>query len=331
MKNLDCVCFGSIVLDYRRRLTRDQNISSSLQLTNEPINLRIGGISILAIALKRMGFNTAVVGQVGKDIIGYGIKTYLREKYEINTEEIRLTAYSTSHSIINLTDEERYIEHNIGASAFLEADERIMLFINKTKPTLVTIGYSGLLPKMDCNNGAKMAKFIDVLKSKGIKTALDTHTMDKDYSMLKEPLRNIDIFFCNTEEAKNISKEETPENMLTHIVSSYLKDNAAKYRVLGITLPNGVYIAYGKNGVWDKGFIESPWYTDRPQDLTGAGDAFRAGFYAYLIRNIQSFDEGTFEWQRAGMLGNFTAAIMVTEGFSGIKNYAEMLERSGLS
>ena len=99
--------------------------------------------------------------------------------------------------------------------------------------------------------------------------------------------------------------------MLGSIANSYLKDNDDRYRVFGITLSHGVYILYGRKGVFDKGFVKSLWHTNKPKDLTGAGDAFRAGFYAYLMKNIMPFDKGAFDWRRAGMLGNLTAAVMV--------------------
>ncbi len=331
MKKIDCLCFGSIVLDYRRKLSGDRKTESPpLQLTNKPIDFRIGGIPILAIILECMGFNTAVIGQVGKDIPGYGVKSFLGEKYGIDTEGIKFVQHPTSCSIINLTDQERYIQHNIGANAFLEADEKVLSLFDEKKPKITAIGYSGLLPAMDANNGIKMAEFIAALKAKGIKTALDTHTMRKDYSMLAKPLGIVDIFFCNEEEAKQISGKEKPDEIVDCLLASNLEEKNSQYRVLGITYPNGTYICYGKQEKFVKGFVKSPWYSTKPKDLTGAGDAFRAGFYAYLLNNMQDFENGTFNWYRAGMLGNFTASVVVTKGYKDIDEYTIMLDRSNL-
>ena len=328
MKRPECICFGSIILDYRRRVEKSPGREKrSLQLVRGTGSFKIGGISILSIALKRMGCSIAVVGLVGRDIPGYGIKAYLKEKYEINTEAIRFIDYSTSHSFIKLTDDERYIQHDIGANRFLKPDVSNISFIRKRKPALVAIGYSGLLPLLDRDKGAAMAEFIAALKSDGIKTALDTHTLSKNYSALVKPLKIADIFFCNAEEGRHISGENKPENMLNHIVDRFGKDDDS-FRVAGITLPNGVYIAYGKKDRFHAGFVESRWHTNQPRDLTGAGDAFRAGFYMYLMNNMKSFDVGNFDWQKAGRLGNYTAAVMVKNGFSGIKNYKTMFKRS---
>ena len=118
------------------------------------------------------------------------------------------------------------------------------------------------------------------------------------------------------------------------LLSPELEITAAIIQLLLIALVGafastlGAYIGYGENSVFNKGFVESPWYSNTPKDLTGAGDAFRAGFFAYLIRNIHSFDRGTFNWYKAGMMGNLTAAVMVTKGFNGIEEYAIMLDRS---
>ncbi len=327
MNSLDCICFGSIILDYRKRLTsqKEKIDNQPLELVYDKLDFTIGGISILAIVLSRMGFKVAVAGQAGKDIPGYGIKTFLENNHGVNTEAVRLIDEPTSHSIINLTSTERYIKHNIGANMTLDWDDATMAFIRKTKPALLTVGYAGLLPEMDRDNGEKIADLFASVKKSGVKTALDTHTMNDDYSMLVKPLRRTDIFFCNATEGKQISGRNNPREMLMAIIESFPADDADKYRIMGITLPDGVYIAYGNINGYNSGFVPSPWHTEKPHDLTGAGDAFRAGFYAYLIKNMSSFDNGTFTWQDAGMLGNLTASIMITQGYESIRQYPNML------
>jgi sugar/nucleoside kinase (ribokinase family) len=79
----------------------------------------------------------------------------------------------------------------------------------------------------------------------------------------------------------------------------------------------------------ETGFVSSPWHTTHPADLTGAGDAFRAGLYSYLIRNRAAFVDGGFDWKLAGRLANLTAATAVTDGLEGVGTYPAMMRRCG--
>lgn len=327
MKKLDCICFGSIIADYRSRSASRRKETMPLRLLDEKSGrFQIGGIPILAVVMGRMGFKVGLAGMVGRDIIGYGIKRYIDAECGIDTGGIQAINGATSYSLITLTRRERFIRHYAGANAFLTANKNVITYIENKRPVLTAIGYSGLLPRMDDNHGEKMAEFIKTLDGMGILAALDTHTMKNDYAMLDKPLKRADVFFCNEREAENISCRKGTEEMADNLARLHFSA-ADKYRFLGITLPSGVYLIYGRGNNRQGGFVKSRWYTANPVDLTGAGDAFRAGIYGYIIKNKKAFDTGVFDWRKAGMLGNFTAGVMVTEGMAGIGNYTAMCGR----
>lgn len=322
MKNkLDCICFGSIIADYRSRSTSRRKETMPLRLLDEQSGrFQIGGIPILAVVMRRMGFKVGLAGLVGRDIIGYGIKQYLDLECGIDTGGIQAINCATSYSLITLTCQERFIRHYAGANVFLTADKKIVAYIERKNPGLVAVGYSGLLPRMDANHGAKMAEFIKRLAGLGIKAALDTHTIKDNYAMLARPLQLADVFFCNEQEARDIFGGKSPAQTIANMARACFSAGA-RHRLMGVTMPRGVYLAYGNEKNRQTGLVKSPWHTANPVDLTGAGDSFRAGVYACIIRNKKAFETGAFDWQKAGMLGNYVAGVAVTKGFAGIRDY----------
>ena len=45
-----------------------------------------------------------------------------------------------------------------------------------------------------------------------------------------------------------------------------------------------------------------------PEDLTGAGDYFRAGLYAAVVKNTASFKDGSFDFRQGGLEGHRVAS-----------------------
>jgi sugar/nucleoside kinase (ribokinase family) len=331
MKRLDCVCFGTMVFDYRTRIRAARpGMDAPLRIVTKPEDrFLVGGIPILAMFMARMGLGVAVMGRVGRDLAGYGIVEYLRRQHGIDTDGIVFSGLATATSVIRCTRRERYIRHYRGANADCAPDRRMMSLIRRRRPRMVAIGYAGLLPAMDADGGTAMARFLSAIRSRGILTALDTHTIGERYRMLQKPLPWADVFLCNEEEARRISGEKVPDRMLRRIAVDHPSADRGACRLLGITAPNGAYLAYGADTEMETGFVASRWYTPRPTDLTGAGDAFRAGMYSYLIRNSRAFIDGSLDWKRAGLLANLTAAMAVTEGLDGVEAYSDMLQRCG--
>ena len=72
--SIDCLCFGSIIVDQRKRLSVDRGLASDqpLKIVENPTQFVPGGVTILAIAMARLGLRAALMGQVGRDIPGYG-------------------------------------------------------------------------------------------------------------------------------------------------------------------------------------------------------------------------------------------------------------------
>ena len=291
---MDAICFGSIIVDHRRPMdaSAPADLSAVASAEAEPIrivdravNLHVGGIGILASALKRLGLEVGLMGLVGRDIAGCGLTSYLAGEIGLNVEAVRAIDAPTSSSFIRLTAEQRYVEHTPGASAELDPGEAELAFIDAHKPKLMAIGYCGLLPALDADGGAKMADWIAAVRSRGVIVALDTHSVPP-YAMLAGPVPAADIFICNREESLGITGMggQVPHDVLAVIWHKFPADDPARPRLLGVAMPEGVQLAYGAGADFAETWVVNPHYgTFEPTDLTGAGDCFRAGVYAEVL------------------------------------------------
>ena len=306
---MDVVCFGSIVIDHRRRTDASGASPDPLRIVDRAVDLRIGGVPILARALKAMGFEVGLMGCVGRDIAGYGLKAYLAERVGLNVAAVRHVDAPTSSSFIRLAAEQRYIEHTPGASAELTFQEGDAAFIHQYRPALLAVGYAGLLPKLDADGGQGMADLLRAVRRMGVLAALDTHTAPP-YAMLEKPVGQADVFICNDEESQGITglDSATPAERLSWLWSRYPASDGVARRVLGIAMPDGVQLAYGAQGTFTNVWVPNPHFEAfTPTDLTGAGDYFRAGVYGYLVSHRQAFAQADLDLVQLGRAGHDTA------------------------
>lgn len=329
MKTTDCLCIGSIIADYLLPDNAAQYEGSApISLAQQGVRVRTGGIAIVAMVLSRLGFKTALAGMAGHDIAGYGLKSCLKAEFGIGTEGIQLCGVPTSSSLIFPTRHERYIAHYIGANARLDNIADVLAIARRLRPKMASIGYVGLLPRLDEHRGAGMVNLLKNLRALKVKCCVDAHTLRHGLKLVARLLPHTDIFFCNMDEGRQISGESAPFRMLSALLRKAGPAAENGPRLMGITTAQGVYMAYmGGRGI-QQDFIRSSWHTSKPVDLTGAGDAFRAGVQAHILVHLREFEQGVFPWRSAGMLGNLTASVMVTKSVTGIQPYKIMLKRS---
>jgi len=307
---MDVLCFGSIIIDSRYSDEEAATFHEPLQIVDRAVNLEVGGMPILAMTMRRMGFDVGLTGCVGRDIAGYGLRAYLSDEAKINVDSLRLVAAPTSSSFIRLTSEQRYIKHAPGASAKLRPRSSDADFLATHKPKLVAIGYSGLLPYMDANGGRAMAEWIRTVQDLGGLAALDTHTVPP-YRMLEKPVPGVDVFIVNKEEGEQIagrSAAADPSGVLDDMWRMFPQADPGRYRLLGVTEARGVQLAYGCHRGFENAWIPNPHYgAFQPADLTGAGDYFRAGLYGYIVTHVAAFHSGDLDFERAGLAGHDSA------------------------
>ncbi len=307
--DMDAICFGSIIVDYRRQGDESGQAAEPLRIVDRAVDLHVGGIPILAVALKGMGFDVGLMGCVGRDIAGHGLRSYLAEEVGLNVDAVRTVDAPTSSSFIRLTPEQRYVDHTPGASAGLGGGQEELAFVVEHAPALVAIGYSGLLARLDADGGAQMARWIAAIQSAGVLAAMDTHTVPP-YAMLARPVPLADVFLCNQEEGQGITAlvGAPVEEVVAALWSKFPPARPERYRLLGVAMPEGVQLAYGRGSEFAARWVANPHFgTFTPADLTGAGDCFRAGLYAEIIRAPADFAAGRLDLDRAGLAGHDAA------------------------
>jgi sugar/nucleoside kinase (ribokinase family) len=314
---MDILCSGIIVVDYRKPFDKQAmpDKKTPLRIVDNAVQLHAGGMSILAMACCKLGMQTGLMGCVGKDIAGYGLKGYLGRELDLNLDAVRLVDKApTSSSFIRLSKEQRYIEHTPGASSLWVPAEKERDLIKSWRPKIVAIGYAGLLQAMDANGGTQMALWIKEIQDSGALAALDTHTVPT-FNMLEQPAQLADIFFCNSEEGEAITglSPRGPEKLVEKLWATYPAKNPQRMRILGLTLPHGVQIAYGNATSCINRWVANPLFGKiTPIDLTGAGDFFRAGFYKCIINNIKDFRSGRLDLESAGRYAHQVSSAFIS-------------------
>ena len=92
------------------------------------------------------------------------------------------------------------------------------------------------------------------------------------------------------------------------IWSKFPAGDPGRHRLLGVAMPEGVHLAYGRGEEFTDRWIANPHYgTFTPADLTGAGDCFRAGVYGEVMRHADDFAAGRLDLARTGRAGHDAA------------------------
>ena len=264
----DVLCVGQAVVDCITRGKEDKPYKENVYRA-ETIRLHTGGDAVNeARALASMGYSTAVVCCLGRDLAGDLI---LRELTDAGIHTDRITRYDMDTPVANLqvaADGSR-ISVNSGAIR-LEgyrvdpADlcgAEIVSFASLFRPPL--------------EDAMTVAELIFAAKKNGSVVCADTKLpVSGAVSMepLAEVLPMIDYFFPNEKEAAFYSGKQT------------YKEMAGEFRKRGI---RNVIIKTGRDGCYVSGeegeFALPAVPVEKVMDTTGAGDNFVAGFLSGIL------------------------------------------------
>lgn len=224
-----------------------------------------GGGTNSACAFSRLGFKTAMVGQIGNDVGGRAVledlkKDKVETKFVSQTEKFN-TAYSV---ILSIPGKERTILVYRGASENI--DENVIPW-NKLKARWFYVSSVGgdfqLLEKIFAHAAKQKAK---IVINPGAK---ELSRPEKILSFLQRA----DAVLLNDSEAEKItgfSSAKMPE-----LLNDLIK------RIGGIAV-----VTCGEKGTWaisDKQIFQAGILPTKVIERTGAGDAFGAGFVAGLM------------------------------------------------
>jgi len=300
---MDILCLGIFVADVLAKPIEKIPELGKLELFDE-MELHTGGCANnTAIGLARLGISSGAMGKVGNDGFGDFIIRNLKEN-NVDTQGVKRAAdANTSFTFVMIAPSaERSFLHYIGANATLCYEDIDFELIKKCK--ILHIAGSFLMPGFDGENTAKVLR---EAKELGVTTALDTAWDSKgNWLKLLEPCLNyVDIFLPSIEEAKMLTNlKEPPE----------IADFFLNYGIKTVGLKMGVEGSYIRTKDEE---IRLPAYKVRTVDMTGAGDAFAAGFLAGTVMK--------WNLEETTKLANATGAACVTAigTTAGIKNLEE--------
>ncbi|MBP1608472.1 MAG: pfkB family carbohydrate kinase [Acidobacteria bacterium] len=227
--------------------------------------------------------------------------------------------------------------------------------VTRLKPNIVYYMYCGLSKRGDAGNGRDLADFMRWCRAQGAIVIADSHTLTgsvqesiasglpvEGYRLLEPILPELDIFFTSSDEAMLIHNtllisddnakiaysDHVP--FLDRLCSKYCR-GGGRTRLLGVTVSEGAFQKHilpdGKSSIPEK--VLSRFMAGDVIDLVGAGDSFRAGLVTYIARNINSFRDGTMNFNEAVQMGNLFASVYIKAPLSSryrIEPYEQMIE-----
>lgn len=226
-----------------------------------------------AISLAKLGVAVGVAGKVGKDLFGDAVEQALQTG-GVRTDALRRSSsHGTSKTVILpvIGEDRRYI-HTIGANADFTVDD--IAFPLATQARVFALGGYFVLPRLDPQ---RLVELLDGLRKNGVRTVFDVVVPNNTNHPTLEDLRPIlpfiDVFVPNIEEAAMLTGETEPGKQ------------AELFARAGCDI---AIITRGKEGalLMSAGeMLEVPAFPVEVVDVSGAGDAFIAGFIVGLLEN----------------------------------------------
>ena len=267
-------------------------------VTIEEESLAVGGcVPNTGIDIKKLDgdMDVYVYGRVGKDYKGEYVVNKMKEVgLDVNgiiVSQTAPTSYSDVMTVIGTG--ERTFFHNRGANKEFCPED---IDIDKLTCKILHIGYIMLLDKFDKLNEdgtTAMSKFLEKVRSKGIKTSIDlvSESSGNFNKVVKATLPHCDYVIINEIEAGSIVGIN-PRDAKGELIYENVKEIASKLLELGVNEKVVIHCpemgsALDKQGNYtlvksrklEKGFIKGS---------VGAGDAFCAGS---LYSIYQGYDD----------------------------------------
>jgi sugar/nucleoside kinase (ribokinase family) len=266
---VDVVCIGILVADFFSSPIPNVPRPGELMLV-ESITLSTGGCAAnTAVALKKLGIKSGVIGKVGNDPFGKFIIDDLTKK-GIETSQISgsQTEETSKTIIIPTENEDRRYLHLFGANRDFRINDINFDYLSGVKCIYVG-GFLGI-PEFKSESLVSVFKFA---KEEKMLTVLDVITPGPgDYiKEFETVLPYVDLFVPNDDEAALITGEKDPEKQADILLG------------LGA---GTVIITMGSQGALLKTrniLVESKCYDVDFIDASGAGDAFDAGLITALL------------------------------------------------
>lgn len=298
MDRLDVVCIGVVLMDLPLGPIDEQVFEKETTMV-QSINLTTGGDALNeAIILSRLGMKTALIGQVGGDMLGDIIVKRCEEE-GIDHSKLRKDSEISTRINVVVIDKERqrhFIKTKNAGSRSFRADEIDYEFITKARAVSLASIFASKLrdPEMILRilktaRENQVVTFADMVPMTGGETIED----------IKAALPYLDFFLPNLEEAAMLTGLADPDEMADFLLRYGVKNVIIKLGKEGCLIKN------------QKERLRIPSYPAKAIDTTGAGDNFAAGLIAAVLDGLDLAECGAFANAVAGLS---TESVGATEG-----------------
>jgi sugar/nucleoside kinase (ribokinase family) len=265
------VCAGILVADiFVPPLERLPQVGE-LVVTDDFLVQPGGCAANTAISLAKLGVSVSVAGKVGSDVFGDAVERGLRAK-GVGVEPLkRSSSLGTSKTVIlPVIDEDRRYIHTIGANADFTSDDIDASLAAQAR--VFALGGYFVLPAF---HPQRFAALLANLKQRGVQTVLDVVVPASEHPPTLDDLRPVlsfvDVFTPNTAEAALLTGETDPSKQ----ARLFLEAGCA---VAVITMGGEGALLMSASET-----LEMPAVPVEVVDMSGAGDAFVAGFIVGLL------------------------------------------------
>lgn len=313
-KKFDVVAIGELLIDFTEAGTGTDGMRLFEQNPG-------GAPANLLTAVSHMGYQTAFIGKVGKDLHGDFLRQTL-EQEGICTEGLIQdeTVFTTLAFVMLKEDGERGFSfaRKPGADTCLRVDELNTELLRGGK-----IFHTGSLSLTDEPARTATYEAVKTAKAAGALISYDPNYRESLWHSGEEAVKTIKSLLPYADMVK-VSEEES--RLLTG-ETDYVK--AARALIdLG---PSVIAVTLGERGVhlvkrdWDEHILA---FAVKAVDTTGAGDSFWGGFLSGFLecgKNLS--DMKPEEWRRCAVRGNTVAALCVGKrgGIPAIPGKADVL------
>lgn len=301
MNHFDVICIGVVLVDLPLGPV-DERIFLEETTMVDKIGLTTGGDAFNeSIVSARLGKRTALIGHIGRDMLGDVI---VRRCEEEGVDYSRLKQDPEAETRINVVvvgkDGQRHFikTQNAGSASFRPEDIDYDFIKKAGAVSLASIFCSKL------RNPETIMRILKTARENGVTTFADMVPMTGGETIedIKDALPWLDYFLPNLEEAAMLTGLSDPEEMADSLLRRGIKN---------------VVIKLGREGCLFKNSakrIKIPAFSVNAVDTTGAGDNFAAGFISAVLDGMEPEDCCVF--------ANAVAAVS-TESFGavgGVKN-----------
>lgn len=277
MDRFDIICIGVVLIDLPLGPV-DEGIFREETTMVRRIGLKTGGDAFNeSIVLARLGKRSALVGQIGQDMLGDVI---VKRCMEEGVDHSRLRMDPEADTRINVViigrdGQRHFIKSQNAGSASFRPEEIDYGFIRQARAvSLASIFCSKL------RDPAAILRILEAAKENGALTFADMVPMTGGETMddIAEALPLLDHFLPNLEEAAMLTGLTEPDDMADCLLRHGIKN---------------VVIKLGRDGCLFKNNeirIMAPAFSVNAVDTTGAGDNFAAGYISAVLDGMKPED-----------------------------------------